>query len=73
MQFAPVAAFKYIPERINGRCITSPIFAVNEAEELIGMIFPIQITDQMLEKYMSNPDIELVSDEITIDDVSLER
>lgn len=73
MQFAPVAAFKYIPERISGRCITSPVFAVNEAEEVIGMIFPIQITDQMLEKYMSNPDIELVSDEMTIDDISLEQ
>ena len=73
MQFAPVAAFKYIPERINGHCIASPVFAVNEAEEVIGMIFPIQITDQMLERYMNNPDIELVSDEITIDDISLEQ
>lgn len=73
MQFAPVTAFKYIPEKINGRCITSPVFAINEAEEVIGMVFPIQITDHMLERYMNNPDIELVSDEITIDDVSLER
>lgn len=73
MQFDNVASFKYNVNKNSHGHIKSPVFAINENDEIIGLVLPVNITEAMAERFLSNPDLDLVYSDRSLEDMDLER
>ncbi len=73
MQFDNIASFKYNVNKNRHGNIKSPVFAINESGEIIGLVFPVNLTEVMAERFLSNPDLDLVYSDRSLEDMDLER
>ena len=73
MQFDNVTSFKYNVNKNSHGHIKSPVFAMNENDEIIGLVLPVNITEAMAERFLNNPDVDLVYSDRSLEESILER